>query len=59
MHADIRPFWPFSDSNPLFDPTFDTTVVSFCLLAGIAGFFVLAVRFARNNRLNGASSSGP
>ena len=50
VHGDVRPFWPLSDANPLFGLISNTAVVTLCLFAGIAGFFVLAVRLARQNQ---------
>jgi len=50
VHPDIQPFWPVSDRNPLLGLLSHTAVVNLCLFAGIVGFFVLAIRLARDNR---------
>lgn len=44
MHADIRPLAPFSQANPLFRVLSLDALHQLCLLAGIAGLVVLALR---------------
>lgn len=44
MHADIRPLAPFSQANPLFRVLSLDALHQLCLLSGIAGLIVLALR---------------
>jgi membrane-bound metal-dependent hydrolase YbcI (DUF457 family) len=44
MHADMEPFAPFSDANPLLGAVFLNTLHGFCLLAGIVGLAVAGAR---------------
>jgi membrane-bound metal-dependent hydrolase YbcI (DUF457 family) len=44
MHADMSPFAPFSDANPLLGAVFLNTLHGFCLLAGLVGLVVVGVR---------------
>src|SRR5262245_8735105 len=44
MHADMNPFAPFSNANPLLGAVFLNTLYGFCLFAGIAGAVVIGVR---------------
>jgi membrane-bound metal-dependent hydrolase YbcI (DUF457 family) len=44
MHRDIRPFWPFSEANPLLHAVSLSSLHWFCLLAGVAGLCVLGLR---------------
>jgi membrane-bound metal-dependent hydrolase YbcI (DUF457 family) len=48
MHADMNPFAPFSDRNPLLGAVFLNTLHGFCLLAGFVGAIVIAVRYFRS-----------
>ena len=48
MHADMHPFAPFSAHNPLLGAVFLNTLHGFCLIAGIVGGAVLAVRYFRS-----------
>jgi membrane-bound metal-dependent hydrolase YbcI (DUF457 family) len=48
MHADMQPFTPFSDRNPLLGAVFLNTLHGFCLLAGAVGAIVIAVRYLRS-----------
>ena len=48
MHADMNPFAPFSDRNPLLGAVFLNTLHGFCLLAGLAGAIVIGVRYFRS-----------
>ena len=48
MHADMHPFVPFSDRNPLLGAVFLNTLHGFCLLAGIVGATAIAVRYFRS-----------
>ena len=45
MHADMQPFAPFSDANPLLGAVFLNTLHGFCVLAGLVGGVVLALRW--------------
>ena len=45
MHADMKPFAPFSDRNPLLGAVFLNTLHGFCLLAGAAGAVVIGARY--------------
>ncbi|HET7274370.1 MAG TPA: hypothetical protein VFI91_04290 [Longimicrobiaceae bacterium] len=44
MHADMRPFWPFSAANPLLGWTDLVTLHLFCVATGVIGILVLAVQ---------------
>jgi membrane-bound metal-dependent hydrolase YbcI (DUF457 family) len=44
MHADVRPFAPFSDANPLLGAVSFTALHLFCLLAGIVGVVLVGAR---------------
>ena len=44
MHADMRPFAPFSDANPLLGAVSFTALHLFCLLAGVVGVAVVGAR---------------
>jgi membrane-bound metal-dependent hydrolase YbcI (DUF457 family) len=47
MHADMRPFAPFSDATPLLNATSLRALHGFCLVAGLVG---LGIIFARRSR---------
>jgi membrane-bound metal-dependent hydrolase YbcI (DUF457 family) len=44
MHADMNPFAPFSDRNPLLGAVFLNTLHGFCVVAGVVGAVVIGVR---------------
>jgi membrane-bound metal-dependent hydrolase YbcI (DUF457 family) len=44
MHADITPFAPFSDANPLFRVVSLSTLHLFCLASGAVALIILGVR---------------
>ena len=44
MHADMRPFAPFSDANPLLALVPLDTLHLFCIIAGLAGGAIVLVR---------------
>jgi membrane-bound metal-dependent hydrolase YbcI (DUF457 family) len=44
MHADIRPFWPISDANPLLGTVDLMTLHVACLASGVVGIGLLAAR---------------
>jgi membrane-bound metal-dependent hydrolase YbcI (DUF457 family) len=46
MHADIRPFAPFSDTNPLLGIVSLRALHLFCLIAGAVGLVVVLARSA-------------
>ena len=50
MHADLHPFAPFSDRNPLLGAVFLNTLHGFCLLAGVVGTLMVGVRYWRRNQ---------
>jgi membrane-bound metal-dependent hydrolase YbcI (DUF457 family) len=50
MHADMKPFAPFNDANPLLGAVFLNTLHGFCVLAGIVGGVVIVVRRLRRRR---------
>jgi membrane-bound metal-dependent hydrolase YbcI (DUF457 family) len=50
MHADVKPFAPFSAANPLLGAVFLNTLHGFCVLAGVVGGVVLAVRYLLRGR---------
>jgi membrane-bound metal-dependent hydrolase YbcI (DUF457 family) len=45
MHADMEPFAPFSDANPLLGAVFLNTLHGFCLLAGMVGIAGIGARY--------------
>jgi membrane-bound metal-dependent hydrolase YbcI (DUF457 family) len=47
MHADMQPFAPFSDANPLLGAVLLNTLHGFCLLAGLVGVVVIGARYLR------------
>jgi hypothetical protein len=44
MHADIRPFAPFSQANPLYQLVSLSTLHLGCVLAGVGGLLLLGLR---------------
>lgn len=46
MHADARPFWPWSDSNPLLRRIGLGTLHLACLALGVFGLIALAFRWS-------------
>jgi membrane-bound metal-dependent hydrolase YbcI (DUF457 family) len=52
MHADMEPFAPFSDANPLLGAVFLNTLHGFCVLTGLVGGVVIAARRLRHRRAN-------
>jgi len=44
MHADIRPFAPISDTNPLLGIVSLRALHLFCVIAGAAGVVVVLIR---------------
>jgi membrane-bound metal-dependent hydrolase YbcI (DUF457 family) len=54
MHADMRPFAPFSDATPMLGAVSLRALHGFCLLAAAVG---LAIIFARRSRSAGLSRS--
>jgi membrane-bound metal-dependent hydrolase YbcI (DUF457 family) len=50
MHADMQPFAPFSDANPLLGAVFLNTLHGFCVLAGLVGAVVIGARYLRKSR---------
>lgn len=44
MHADIAPFAPFSDVNPMLDAVPLGALQGFCLAAGMVGLSVIGIR---------------
>jgi membrane-bound metal-dependent hydrolase YbcI (DUF457 family) len=47
MHPDIRPFAPFSDSNPLLGAISVQALHGFCVVTGVVGIAVLGVQSIR------------
>ena len=47
MHPDIRPFAPFSDSNPLFEAISIQALHWSCVVSGLVGIAVLGVQSIR------------
>jgi membrane-bound metal-dependent hydrolase YbcI (DUF457 family) len=45
MHADMEPFAPFSNANPLLGAVFLNTLHGFCLVAGVVGGVVIGARY--------------
>jgi membrane-bound metal-dependent hydrolase YbcI (DUF457 family) len=45
MHADVEPFAPFSDGNPLLGAVFLNTLHGFCLVAGVVGAVMIGLRY--------------
>jgi membrane-bound metal-dependent hydrolase YbcI (DUF457 family) len=54
MHADLRPFAPFSDATPMLGSVSLRALHGFCLLAAAVG---LGIMFARRSRSAGPSRS--
>ena len=54
MHADMRPFAPFSDANPLLTMVPLRALHGFCLLAAAAGAAIIFARRTRRGRLSRA-----
>jgi hypothetical protein len=52
MHADMKPFAPFNDANPLLGAVFLNTLHGFCVLTGLVGGVVIAARRLRHRRAN-------
>lgn len=50
MHSDIRPFAPFSDSNPLLRTVPLDTLHWSCVIAGVVGLAILFLRKLRGAR---------
>ena len=50
MHADIRPFRPFTDANPLYDLVSVRTLYLFCTITGLVGAALLLARERRSRR---------
>ena len=48
MHADMEPFAPFSDRNPLLGAVFLSTLHGFCAIAGVVGGIAIGVRYFRS-----------
>ena len=44
MHADMRPFAPFSDANPVLSAISLSALHGFCLFAGVVGIAAVAAR---------------
>jgi hypothetical protein len=50
MHADIRPFRPFSDANPLYEAMGLGPLHLLCILSGVVGIALLALRAVHDAR---------
>ena len=50
MHADIRPFRPFTDANPLYGLVSIRTLYLFCTITGLVGAALLLARERRSRR---------
>jgi membrane-bound metal-dependent hydrolase YbcI (DUF457 family) len=48
MHADVRPFHPWSDANPLLDRMSARTLVGACVAAAVVGGALLLYRLRRH-----------
>ena len=62
MHPDVRPFMPFSDSNPFLGWMGVGALHAACALAGLVGFVGLVIgraRAVRARSVRTAGSSGP
>jgi hypothetical protein len=44
MHADVRPFYPLSDKNPILDMISIDHIYSLCLVLGLTGLAILMLR---------------
>ena len=44
MHADVKPFWPVSLENPFLDFVNVAALHTFCVVTGVIGAVVLAIR---------------
>lgn len=49
MHRDIRPFWPFTDANPLLRVVGLQALHLFCVATGVLGLAWLAARAVRRD----------
>jgi len=47
MHADMRPFAPFSDANPFLQMVSTATLHQICLISGLIGVILIAGRYFR------------
>lgn len=47
MHSDMRPWWPFSDENTILHAVPLDTLHAGCLIAGVVGAIVYAMRSGR------------
>jgi membrane-bound metal-dependent hydrolase YbcI (DUF457 family) len=50
MHADMSPWWPIASGNPLLGIVSTDYLDMSCLLAGVIGALVIAVRFKTHGR---------
>jgi hypothetical protein len=50
MHADIRPFRPFTDANPLYGLVSVRNLYLFCIVTGLVGAALLLARERRHRR---------
>jgi membrane-bound metal-dependent hydrolase YbcI (DUF457 family) len=50
MHADIRPFRPFTDANPLYGLVSLRVLYLFCIVTGFVGAALLLARERRSRR---------
>ena len=50
MHADIRPFRPFTDANPLYGLVSLRVLYLFCIITGLVGAALLLARERRSRR---------
>jgi len=50
MHADIRPFRPFTEANPLYELVSIRTLYLFCTITGLVGAALLLARERRSRR---------
>jgi len=50
MHADIRPFRPFTDANPLYGLVSLRVLYLFCIITGLVGAALLLARERRSKR---------
>jgi membrane-bound metal-dependent hydrolase YbcI (DUF457 family) len=50
MHADIRPFRPFTDANPLYEIVSLRVLYLFCIITGLVGGVLILAQLRRQRR---------
>lgn len=58
MHRDMRPFWPFTDANPLLRVVDLPALHLVCVTTGALGLAWLGARYARRDRAKATAQTG-